>query len=568
MIIGIDLGTTNSLVAVWADGKSTIIPNSLGLNLTPSAVGINDKGDILIGQAAKERQSTHPDSTAVNFKRFMGTDRQIRLGSRSYRPEELSSLVLRSLKADAEAFLGEEVSEAVITVPAYFSDAQRKATKIAGQLAGLKVERLLNEPTAAALAYGLHTAERESKYLVFDLGGGTFDVSILELFEGMMEVHASTGDNQLGGTDFTQFLVDYFIKNKLADLGVAADSVPPELIQRLQIKAEKVKREIGDRGKAEFSVNWQDKTASLEINESEFEKLVAPLLERLSRPIKGALRDARVRVEEISEIVFVGGATRMPCIRKLATRLFQRFPATGINPDEVVVHGAAVQAGLKARDSALNETVLTDVCPYTLGIEVSLGDSGKATPGYFQPIIERNNYIPVSRVERFYTLSDKQKYVNVRIYQGENPLVKDNIFLGELKVQVPLAEAGAESIDVRFTYDINGLLEVVVTVISTGESYSTVIEENPGVLSAEEIKKRLKNLDALKIHPRDLQENIVVMHRAERLYSELLGEDRDRLQRIIAQFISILDRQDPREIDNARKDFVTVLDGIEGAYRF
>jgi molecular chaperone HscC len=567
MICGIDLGTTNSLIAIWREGEPVVIPNSLGSHLTPSAVGLDDNQAILVGQAAKEQLSTRPAFTAVNFKRYMGTNREFKLGKRSFRAEELSSFVIRSLVSDAEAFLQEKITEAIITVPAYFSDAQRKATKVAGELAGLNVERLLNEPTAAAIAYGLHTKANESQYLVFDLGGGTFDVSILEIFEGVMEVHASAGDNHLGGTDFTEALVHHFLKHgSIADLGVKTDALPEELVQRLHIQAEKVKREICAAGKSQFEVNWNDKTARLAVEESDFEKAIEPLLERVTTPVKAALRDAKVRVSDIDEIVLVGGATRMPCIRKLTTRLFQRFPAAGIHPDEAIVYGAAIQAGLKSRNSDLKDVVLTDVCPYTLGVEVVKGEERMS--GHFHPIIERNSFVPVSRVERLNTVQDNQKSIEVKIYQGESPLVKDNIFLGKLNATVPKAPAGEETIDVRFTYDINGILEVIVTIVSTKESNSLVIEDNPGVLTKSEIAERLKKLESLKIHPRELQENTVVINRAERLYRELLGKKREAVGHYLAQFNSALERQDAREITAARNDFVEVLNQIEGEYQF
>jgi molecular chaperone HscC len=567
MICGIDLGTTNSLIAIWKDGASHIIPNALGNNLTPSAVSLDDKQSILVGQVAKERLSTHPQLTAVNFKPYMGTNWETRLGKSSFRAEELSSFVLRSLVSDAEAFLGEKISEAVITVPAYFSDAQRKATKTAGELAGLRVDRLLNEPTAAAMAYGLHTKASECQYLVFDLGGGTFDVSILEMFEGVMEVHASAGDNHLGGTDFTEMLAQYFIKKSdITSLGVKTEALPEELLQRIDIQAEKVKREICATGQSQFAVNWNDRTVSLPVEESVFEAIVEPLLERITTPIKGALRDAKVRIGDIDEIVLVGGATRMPCVRKLATRLFQRFPATGVHPDEVVAHGAAIQAGLKARNAELDDLVLTDVCPYTLGVEVVKGEEN--IPGHFQPIIERNCFIPISRVDRLHTVQDNQTLIEVKIFQGESPLVKDNVFLGKLKAKVPKADAYEETIDVRFTYDINGILEVIVTINSTKKSHTLLIEENPGVLSQAEIAERLKKLESLKIHPRELHENTVVTNRADRLFRELLATKREAVGDCLASFISVLERQDPREIAVARKEFIEALDQIEGEYQF
>ncbi len=311
MIVGIDLGTTNSLVAVWKDGGPRLVPNALGAFLTPSCVGVDDDGQILVGEAARERLQTHPQRTASLFKRHMGSTRTSRLADRDYRPEELSALVLRSLKADAEAFLGEAVTEAVITVPAYFSDAQRKATRVAGELAGLKVERLLNEPTAAALAYGLHEGGAETQFLVFDLGGGTFDVSILEMFDGVMEVRASAGDNMLGGEDFANLLVEQAFANGIPNKA-RNDAA---FMQRLVARAESAKRDIGANGSAAFDVRWENSEANVTLDADAFEKLSQPLMDRLWRPIERALRDARIRAADLNNVVLAGGATRMPMIR-------------------------------------------------------------------------------------------------------------------------------------------------------------------------------------------------------------------------------------------------------------
>src|ERR1700744_327254 len=348
MIVGIDLGTTNSLVSAWIDGAPRLIPNALGAMLTPSCVGIDQDGSVLVGEAARERLQTHPGTNASLFKRYMGSARTVRLGDRDYRAEELSALVLRSLKADAEAALGMPVTEAIITVPAYFSDAQRKATRIAGELAGLRVERLLNEPTAAALAYGLHDAQGETQFLVFDLGGGTFDVSILEMFDGVMEVRASAGDNMLGGEDFVTVVADLAFQNGLPG-AAAADAV---FMQPRVAGAEKAKRELGPQSRAAFDISWGAGNARVELDPDTFEKLSQPLLTRLWRPIERALRDARIRAADLDNVVLAGGATRMRLIRSLGTRMFGRFPAMGQNPDEVVALGAAVQAGLKMKDKA------------------------------------------------------------------------------------------------------------------------------------------------------------------------------------------------------------------------
>ncbi|MCH8213752.1 MAG: molecular chaperone HscC [Proteobacteria bacterium] len=565
MIVGIDLGTTNSSVAVWRDGRAEIIPNALGHNLTPSVVGLDETGEILVGMAARERLITHPGQTAAVFKRYMGSPREFAVGRRKFRPEELSSFVLRALKADAEAFLDAEVREAVISVPAYFNDAQRKATRAAGQLAGLKVERLINEPTAAALAYSLERREVESKFLVFDLGGGTFDVSILELFEGVMEVRATAGDNFLGGEDFVESLVAGFLDWARKSEALDERDLDSRLRQALWVQGERAKRAITKRETGVMTLNIGGKEVSWSIDEDTFAGLCQPLLDRLRAPCERALRDARIRASELDEMVLVGGATRMPSVRRLAAQLFGRLPTVHLNPDEVVTLGAAVQAGLKARDAALDEVVLTDVCPYSLGIQIvqSLGRD-QVRDGLFAPILERNTTIPASRVERFCTVIHYQQELRIDIYQGEARQVKDNIHLGQTRVKLPSKPAGEESVDVRFTYDINGLLEVEATVVSTGESQSIVIEGNPGVLSAEEIEKRLAELGRFKIHPREREENRAVMARAERLYEELLGDHRDFVGRQIAHFEAILERQVPEEISEARQRFTELLNQLEG----
>lgn len=560
MIVGIDLGTTNSLVAVWKDGGPRLVPNALGSFLTPSCVGVDDDGQILIGEAARERLQTHPQRTASLFKRHMGSMRTSRLADRDYRPEELSALVLRSLKADAEAFLGEAVTEAVITVPAYFSDAQRKATRVAGELAGLKVERLLNEPTAAALAYGLHDGGTETQFLVFDLGGGTFDVSILEMFDGVMEVRASAGDNMLGGEDFANLLVEQAFANGIPDKA-RNDAV---FMQRLVARAESAKRDIGASGSASFDVRWENSEANVALDAEAFEKLSQPLMDRLWRPIERALRDARIRAADLNNVVLAGGATRMPMIRALATRMFGRFPVIGLNPDEVVALGAAVQAGLKMKDKALEETVMTDVCPYTLGTGVIKRlDNGSHAEGFYAPIIQRNTVVPVSRVQRFFPVSAEQKAIRIDVYQGESRLVRDNIKLGELDVQVQPGPGHADGVDVRFTYDVNGLLEVEVMVVATGIVQRLVIESGEAHMSPEEIAKRLATLSALKIHPRDTLENRTLLARAERLYEQLLGDMREHVGQMILHFEQTLTTQDTQRIARDAEAFRKALASIE-----
>ncbi|MQQ36160.1 Hsp70 family protein [Pseudomonas sp. SZ57] len=564
MIVGIDLGTTNSLVAVWRDGSSELVTNALGETLTPSVVGLDDDGQILVGKAARERLQTHPEKTAALFKRYMGSAQEIRLGSANYRPEELSSLVLKSLKADVERAFGEPVTEAVISVPAYFSDAQRKATRIAGELAGLKVEKLINEPTAAALAYGLHQKEGETSFLVFDLGGGTFDISILELFDGVMEVRASAGDNFLGGEDFDQVMVEHFVNLHRDE----PDFPSTELIApALRREAERVRRALGQDGSADFVLRHADREWRKTITQEQMSDFYAPLLNRLRAPAERALRDARIRVADLDEILLVGGTTRMPLIRKLAASLFGRFPSIALNPDEIVAQGAAVQAALKHRDAALEEIVLTDVCPYTLGIETITQVGNRYESGHYLPIIERNSVVPVSRVKTVQTVSDDQEHVMVRIFQGESRMVKDNIALGELIIPIPKAKAGEVALDVRFTYDNNGLLEADVVTQLTGERHKLVIENNPGVMTPDEIQERLQVLEALKVHPREQQANTHLIARLERLYQECLGSDRELIDHWTTQFQHVLETQDERQISEIRKQLKQEVDTFEQGAR-
>lgn len=565
MIVGIDLGTTNSLVAVWADGEARIIPNALGEPITPSVIGFDDNGDVLVGRAAKDRLITHPDLSVSAFKRYMGTNRETRLGKRSFRPEELSSLVLRSLKADAEAYLGTPVTEAVISVPAYFNDTQRKATRLAGQLAGFHVERLINEPTAAALAFGLRSRDIESKFLVFDLGGGTFDVSVIELFEGVIEVRASAGDNYLGGEDFVDALVDAFLGKARESLGEKFTAPEGKIMQILRDQAERAKRAITKREEAEIKAQLEGNDIALPVDDITFNEISAPLLARLTAPVERALRDAKFRPSDLNEVLLVGGATRMPVVQKMAARMFGRLPARHVNPDEAIALGAAVQAGLKARDEALDDVVMTDVAPYTLGVEMSqvLGKNN-FHHGWFMPVIERNSAIPISRMKTLYTLQDNQHVMEIKIFQGESRRVKDNIFLGEISINLPRNKAGEEQVEIRFTYDVNGILEVAATSPTTGRSRRVVIEQNPGILTEKEIAERLKALADLKIHPRDKAENRATLTRAERIYEELLGDARDWMAELILRFEAVIERQDPAEIDESRKRFKDIMDEIEG----
>jgi molecular chaperone HscC len=564
MIVGIDLGTTNSLAAVWLDGRAQLIPNALGHFLTPSCVSVGDDGEILVGLPARDRLLSRPDRSAAAFKRYMGTQKSLSLAGRDYRPEDLSALLLKAIKADAEAFLGEPVTEAVITVPAYFNDTQRKSTRTAGELAGLKVERLLNEPTAAALAYGLHHAEPESQFLVFDLGGGTFDVSVMELFSNIMEVRASAGDNFLGGEDFVEVLVDAFVDHvrKQSNLNLR----DPAVLARLWAEAERVKRALSTQNEVLFAYRDGKRELEWTVSLEAFEKLCSGLLDRLRRPVERALRDAKIKASSLSQIVLVGGATRMPVIHRLVSRMFGRFPNREVDPDQAIVIGAAIQAGLKARDAALEEVVMTDVCPYTLGVEVTEQTApNHLRPGLFMPIIERNTVIPASRSKPVYPINDQQSQINIKVYQGENREVRENILLGSLQVPLPRLPRSKQQVDIRFTYDINGLLEIEALIPAVGSKKTLVIEQSPGSMTPEDIRRSLDVLAALKISPREQTENRTVIERLKRLYEINIGDRREWVAQHLLAFEGVLQRQDPREIAQARVDLAGRLDQFEGA---
>lgn len=562
MIVGIDLGTTHSLIGYHGPNGPQLIPNALGELLTPSAVSVDADGHVLVGRAARDRLVTHADSTAATFKRWMGTNRETRLGERIFRPEELSALVLRSLLDDARAHLGEDVREAVISVPAYFGDAQRKATRAAGELAGIRVERLINEPTAAALAYGLQERVDGSTFIVLDLGGGTFDVSILEIFEGVMQVHASAGDNHLGGEDFLQLLVHACC----ADHGIDPRGLPRNELAQLQARLENMKHQLSRDSRAGASLAVDGRSFEWEIDESRFAQLAEPLLQRLRSPIERALRDARLAPAQLTEAVLVGGASRMPVFTRLVAKMLGRLPLRHVNPDQAIALGACVAAGMKARDETLEEMVLTDVCPYTLGVGISrLDENNRVTHGHFSPIIERNATVPVSRVEQYAPIHDNQSEIELEIYQGESPRVANNVRLGKIHIPLPRNRPRNENtFDVRFTYDVNGVLQVEAKLLSTGATHELIVEGNPGVLSRDEIRQRLAALEKIKIHPREDQANLALIARIERLYEESL-EHRAMLQEWLARFMSVLEAQDRSLIDRHRTQLSQALDEVESA---
>lgn len=559
MIIGIDLGTTNSLVGYFTEEGPKIIPNRLGKHLTPSIVSIDENEQIYVGETAKERMLLYPHMSASVFKRDMGSEKKFALGSKSFTAEELSSFILRSLKEDAEAYFGKEITEAVISVPAYFNDARRKATKRAGELAGLKVERIISEPTAAAIAYGLYQKNKDTRFLVFDLGGGTFDVSILELFQNILEVRAVAGDNFLGGEDFTEVLVDMFLSEK----GIKPEDIDYKTLVHIKKQAEKCKKSFITEKMPTMSCRIDEAWTDMVVDIEKYEKNCEKLLERIRLPIKRSLSDANVKLLDIDQVVMIGGATKLPIIHKFVSKLFKRLPNTTINPDEAVALGAAIQGAMKERKEAIKEVILTDVCPFTLGTEVVREiDEDRFEPGYFYPIIERNTVIPASRTERLYTVRDNQTKLRVNVLQGESRFAYNNLCIGELTVEVPKAKAGEESIDITYTYDINSILEVQVKVVSTGKTEKIIIKGQNVDMTDEEIAQRMEELSYLKIHPREQEANKLLLLKAERLYEESIGDIRRKLEYELMKFDSILNSKNKSKIEEGQKRLQTLLDEI------
>ena len=553
-ILGIDLGTTNSLAAVWRGGRAELIPSAAGGFLTPSAVSIDEDGAILVGKAAQDRLISHPDRSAARFKRFMGTDKVFSLGGKLFRPEELSALVLRRLREDAEAHLGEPVEEAVISVPAYFAEAQRAATKRAGALAGLKVERLVNEPSAAAVAAHVHEGEDDKVCLVFDLGGGTLDVSLVERFENVISVTAVSGDNRLGGSDFDQAIAQGFCEECGIDFNALSTSRQEMLIRQ----AESCKMALTTQKLVVMTVDDGTIQASLPMTNEWLIRKCARLFRRMTAPVQQVFRDVGLSLEDLDELVLVGGSSHMPSVRQYISQVLGREPAEDTRPDTAIALGAGIYAGMKARAEDLRELVLTDVCPFTLGVATFNEADPRRT--LMTPLIERNSVLPTSKVDTFYTIRDNQNKVDVEVYQGENPYCDNNRLLGKLTLPVPPAPRGKQSVEIRFTYDINGLLEVEV-VNQNGQNKSLVLKNQD--MDQREVERRLKELSSLKLHPRDQEVPRAMLARAERLYTMTVGSLRAQVEQMLTWYQSCLATQETIRVAKATRRMEHFLNNVE-----
>ncbi len=553
-IIGIDLGTTNSLAAVWRNGKSELIPNSLGEYLTPSVVSVDDDGSILVGAAAKDRLISHPERTAAGFKRSMGTSRRYELGGRYFTAEDLSSFVLRRLREDAEAYLGEVVDEAVVSVPAYFAEAQRSATKRAGALAGLTVERLVNEPSAAAVAGHIGEGDEDKVCLVFDFGGGTLDVSLVERFDNVVSVTAVSGDNFLGGRDFDELIARGFCQ----DCDLNFDSLSRQRQETLVRQAETCKMALTSQEPVIMAVSDEEISASLALTHEWVIRKSGSLFQRMLAPVRKVFMDAGVGADEVDELVMVGGSSHMPAVRRYIARALNREPAAGTRPDTAIAIGAGICSGMKARSSDLRELVLTDVCPFTLGVNVL--NRAEESRDLMSPIIERNSVLPTSKEGTYYTARDNQRSLDIKVYQGEQRYCDDNTYLGHVEVAVPPAPRGEQYVRVRFTYDINGLLEVDV-VAKDGQSGRLVLQGSG--MTEEEVEQRLSELESLKMHPRDQEGPRTLIARGERLYAMTVGQMRDQVAYMLDWFQMQLSTQEQLRIAKASRRVSAFFDQAE-----
>jgi molecular chaperone HscC len=566
-VLGIDLGTTMSVAAVYRDGQVTFIENELGDSLTPSVVAYDERArGLVVGRVAKDILALHPDRAVAMFKRSMGRDIRFQLGSASYTPVELSAYVLDALRTSAEHQLEQKLTRCVITVPAYFGEDQRHATKQAAQLVGFHVERVLNEPTAAAIAYGLHAHDTESQFVVMDLGGGTFDVCVMELFEGLLEVKSVAGESQLGGEDFTLALRDLVLHK--AGLTLA------ELDLRAQVtmlkRAELLKRSLSRWARAEIRVckEREHELCTLGITQEEADIAYRPLLDRMIKPCRAALRSAGLTPDELDDVVLVGGATRMPSLRAFVHETFGKEPRVAEDPDHTVARGAAIQAALAGADASVQDIVVTDVASHSLGVSLAKLVNEKLVDGFFSPIIERNTVIPTSRSNTFSTVRPNQSSIRVRVFEGEARRADENRALGEFEVSGIPKGPPRDAIDVRFTYDLSGILEVEATVLETGSAHARLFQRGKQQLSDAQLASAREQIARLKANPRERPRHRELLSRASTLWSELTGGPREELGFLIDQFDAALDARTPGDIDRCFEALARACEGHDQGARW
>lgn len=552
-ILGIDLGTTNSVGAVYRNGKVELIPNRFGSFLTPSVVSVTEDGSVVTGQIAKERLITHPKDTAFSFKKNMGSDQKYNLGGKTFLPEELSGFLVSAIVEDAKEYMGEEIKDVIISVPAYFHDKQRVATKRAGALAGVNVKRIVNEPSAAALASYFDT-QNEQLFLVFDFGGGTLDVSIVDCFDTMVEILAVSGDNHLGGDDFNEAVADGFLREHQ----LQRENLSEKEYAILLRQAEKCKIALSTEQEVKMTAVLGGQTYQSVYTNERMMRESSAVWKRIQTVLRHVLRDSRVELEDIDAVIMAGGSGKMPLVQSYMEQLFEQTPLVTGFSDQLIARGLGLVCGVMEREDEVRDYILTDICPFTLGTGVN-NETDPKHP-YMSAIIERNTILPCSRIQRFSTASDYQKEVKIEILQGEEPYAEDNVQLGLITTMVPKKKRGQESVDVRFTYDINGILEVEVTVVSTGKSVTKVLSQS---MDEKELARRMKQLEKLKVHPKDMTENQLILERLQALYEEALPETRDRLMYHIRNFESTLAGQDPRRIRKYREFLEHMIASLE-----